>query len=166
MHLTYRLAAQSDLDTICDLVGRSINSMINNGIYQWDELYPTYDDFKCDIENRQLYVGIAENKIVVIFVINREYDPEYDNASWNYTGDRFAVVHRVCVDTDFQHKGIAKNALLFIEQLLISQGIQSIRLDVFSQNPYALKLYSNLGYTVAGYADFRKGIFVLMEKHI
>lgn len=166
MDLTYKLAELSDLDSVVELVQRSINHMLTLGINQWDELYPTRDDFKYDIENRQLYVGTDCNRIAVIFVINSEYDPEYADGKWTYNGKFFRVIHRLCVDPDFQHKGIAASTLLYIEQLLSAQGIKAIRLDAFTENPYAIKLYSHNGYHNTGYVTFRKGKFALMEKSL
>lgn len=52
-----------------------------------------------------------------------------------------------------------------MEEELNAIGIHSIRLDVFSQNPHALKLYDSMGYARTGYADWRMGRFYLMEKY-
>ena len=166
MNLTYRKADVTDLDAVCDLVGRAVENMTDSGIYQWDELYPTRDDFKNDIENEQLYAGIADGNIAVVFVINKISDPEYDDADWSYTGENYRVIHRLCVDPDFQRNGIAKSTMQYIEVYLKSQGINAIRLDTFTQNPRALGLYESLGFTKTGYADWRKGRFVLLEKII
>ena len=64
----------------------------------------------------------------------------------------------------FQNEGIAKSTLLHIEKQLKKIGIHVIRLDVFSNNPFAIKLYNSLGYSEVGHADWRKGKFFLMEK--
>ena len=53
----------------------------------------------------------------------------------------------------FQNRGIAKSTLLYIEKQLTEMGIHVIRLDVFSNNSFALRLYSSLGYSEVGYAD-------------
>lgn len=53
-----------------------------------------------------------------------------------------------------------------IEAELRQCNIEAIRLDVFSENPYALKLYQNMGFIKTGHADWRKGRFYLMEKYI
>ena len=102
MNLTYRKAKLTDLDDICDLVSRAIENMTENGIYQWDEIYPARVDFETDIANDQLYVGKSGGKIAVIFVINKTSDPEYDDAHWSYTRENYRVIHRLCVDPDFQ----------------------------------------------------------------
>ncbi len=54
----------------------------------------------------------------------------------------------------------------YIEAELCKKEIEAIRLDAFTENPNALKLYKNLGYKIVGYADWRKGRFYLCEKNI
>ena len=54
----------------------------------------------------------------------------------------------------------------FIEKVLMEKGIEAIRLDVFSKNPYALKLYEQCGFRKTGEANWRKGKFYLMEKYL
>lgn len=166
MFIEYRLADLTDLNEIIVLVKNSIISMEKDNILQWDELYPTGEDFKEDIKHENLYVGLCEGKIAVIFVLNQKSDEEYRNGKWLYPDREYFVIHRFCVNPLFQNKGVGKQTLQFIEKKLRSKGIQAIRLDAFSQNPYALKLYKNLGYSQVGCADWRKGRFYLMEKYI
>lgn len=73
---------------------------------------------------------------------------------------------KVNMKIDFQNKGIAKTTMQHIETELRQLGVDAIRLDAFTENPYALSLYENLGYKIVGYADWRKGRFYLMEKCI
>lgn len=166
MNLTYRKATFDDLDNICNLVCRAIENMNNSGIHQWDELYPVREDFETDIANGHLHLGETDGKIAVIFVINKISDPEYADADWRYTGENYRVIHRLCVERDFQRCGIAKSTMIYIENLLKSQGIAAIRLDTFTQNPRALGLYEGLGFSKTGYVDWRKGRFVFLEKII
>ena len=56
------------------------------------------------------------------------------------------------------------NLQLHIEKQLKEIDIHVIRLDVFSNNPLALRLYNSLGYSKVGHADWRKRKFFLMEK--
>lgn len=164
MDIEYRVANLNDLDEVCKLISNAVETMIKQNIFQWDELYPTREDFQKDIDKSQLYVGIMDNRIAVVYVINQEYDEQYENGEWQNKKEPFYVIHRLCVNPDFQNKGVAKSTLLHIEEELRMRGIQAIRLDVFSENPYALKLYNNLDYTKVGHADWRKGRFYLMEK--
>ena len=166
MTLQYRKAALSDLEEVYDLVAQAIDTMITNNILQWDELYPTKEDFRKDIDNNQLYVGITDEQIAVVYTLNQECDAEYQNGRWKYPDVPYYVVHRLCVHPDFQHRGIAKHTLLQIEAELLKKGIRAVRLDVFSNNPFSLRLYDSLQYSRVGHADWRKGRFYLMEKYL
>ncbi len=50
--------------------------------------------------------------------------------------------------------------------MLRDRGIESVRLDAFSLNPYALRMYEGLGYKKVGEANWRKGLFYLFEKNL
>ena len=166
MTLQYRKATLNDLEEIYSLVSLAIDDLIKKEILQWDELYPTKVDFRDDISCDQLYVGLVDGHIAVVYALNQECEQEYQNGNWKYPDKPYYVVHRLCVHPDFQHKGIAKYTLVHIEAELLKNDIHAIRLDAFSNNPYALKLYDSLHYSRVGYVDWRKGRFYLMEKYI
>ena len=140
--------------------------MEKDNIHQWDEIYPDKDILKEDITKNQMYIGKTDNKIAVCFVLNEECDEEYKNGFWKYPDSRFNVIHRLCVNPLFQNQGIAAKTLEYIENLSKSEGYDSIRLDCFTQNPYSRKLYDKAGYSITGYADWRKGRFELREKKL
>lgn len=164
MYITFRKGNFDDIDEVYTLFKSAIEHMINERIYQWDEIYPDKEILLNDIEQQQLYVGTVENKIAVVYVLNKSCDPEYNDGKWNCDNDNFMIIHRLCVHPTFQNMGIAKSTLLHIEQQLRSNNTDSIRLDVYSENPYALKLYNSLGYKTVGSAIWRKGMFYLMDK--
>lgn len=167
--MNYRKAEESDLTEICLLVEAAIAEMEKNGIFQWDEIYPTTEDFLSDIKATSLFVGLeksekdGKDKIAVIYALNKDCDDEYKKAAWSFDGD-YRVIHRLCVHPDFQRRGIARETLLHIEKQAVSLGAKSLRLDVFSQNPRSLALYEKAGYSKTGEALWRKGLFYLMEK--
>ena len=140
--------------------------MEKDNIHQWDEIYPDKDILKEDITKNQMYIGKTDNKIAVCFVLSEECDEEYKNGCRKYTDSRFNVIHRLCVNPLFQNQGIAAKTLEYIENLSKSEGYDSIRLDCFTQNPYSRKLYDKAGYSITGYADWRKGRFELREKKL
>lgn len=45
----YRLAEEQDINSICNLIKSAIAEMERNNIHQWDEIYPTKEDFLDDI---------------------------------------------------------------------------------------------------------------------
>lgn len=164
--MIYRLAKESDIDKICSLIENAVIEMESHQIFQWDSLYPTKADFLDDIQKQQLFIGLSDNDILVIYALNKDCDKEYKNGAWKYPDSKYRIIHRLCVNPKYQNRGIAKNTLLHIEKELREIGIETIRLDVFSKNPFALSLYQNSGYEKVGSADWRKGRFYLMEKHL
>ena len=166
MDIYYRIASFGDLQEICNLVKAAIDTMEKNNIFQWDDLYPTVKDFEDDINKNQLYVGILDKHIAVVYVLNQKCDKEYKNGNWKYADKPFCVIHRLCVNPIFQNKGIANYTMKHIENQVLSLGIKAVRLDVFSKNPFAIKLYNNLGYVRVGNVNWRKGKFYLMEKYL
>lgn len=166
MQISFRKAEMADLEEVYRLVKDAVAHMEEQNIMQWDELYPTRDDLLIDIEKNQLMAGVTEGNIVVIYVLNQESEAEYANGNWQWPDEPYFVIHRLCVNPNFQNRGIGRQTLQQIEKNLKDSGVHAIRLDVFTQNPFALRLYKGLGYIETGYADWRKGRFLLMEKYI
>lgn len=156
--MNIRIGTLDDIQEIMELVSSSIETMESHGIDQWDNLYPTKEDFEDDIKRNQLFVATINHSIACIFTVNQDMDEAYNQVSWNR--DSFIVIHRLCVHPTFQNKGVAREIMQFI---IHNMRVSSIRLDVFSQNPYALKLYQSLGFVYKGDASWRKGKFYLME---
>jgi len=166
MDIQYRRAELTNLDDITSLARQAAARMVSQGIDQWDEIYPIREDFGQDIIRGQLTVGTVGDEIAVIYTVNKEYEPEYESAEWKSPDKSFCILHRLCVNPVFQNQGIARHTIERIEREAAAKGIQAIRLDVFSRNPYALKLYQNCGFESVGTAKWRKGLFYLMEKYL
>ncbi|SEK94004.1 GNAT family N-acetyltransferase [Ruminococcus albus] len=164
--MIYRKAVREDIDAICKIITSAIAEMELHNIFQWDSVYPAKEDFLSDIENNTLFVGTADDDIAVVYAVSKEYDEQYSNGNWQYPDSDFRVIHRLCVAPKYQHKGIAGQTLAHIENELRKSRIDSVRLDVFTENPFALSLYRTHGYTEVGNANWRKGRFLLMEKHL
>lgn len=164
--MNFRLAEKKDIECICSIIASAIEEMENNQIYQWDEIYPAKTDFLEDIEKENLFVGMIDNDFSVLFTLNKECDEQYKNGIWKYPDSEYCVIHRLCVNPKYQNRGVAGKTLNYIEDKLRNSGIETIRLDVFCRNPFALSLYRNNGYIEVGTAWWRKGKFLLMEKHL
>ena len=164
--ITIRKARITDFRNICDVYQKAIEVMDSNHIPQWDALYPTEDLLGYDILASQMYIGEIDSQIASVFVLNQEYDPLYENGDWKYQESSFMVVHRLCVNPLFQNRHVGTETMLMLENMLKEQGTQTVRLDAFSRNPFALRMYEKLGYRKVGEAAWRKGLFYLYEKKL
>lgn len=166
MNIEYRLGTKQDLDAVCLLIRQAIDEMERHGIYQWDDIYPARKDFEEDIEKKTLHLALAGKTLAALYVISSECDDQYRNGQWKYDEKTAYVLHRFCVSPLFQNQGVGKAVLLHAEEQIKGMGYQSVRLDTFTGNPFAQRLYLHNGYEIRGYADWRKGRFYLMEKKL
>lgn len=164
--MEYRLGTTYDIDDVFSLLSDAIAEMEKHGIYQWDEIYPARSDLKKDIQDKNLYVVFDEDMLIAFYVISGECDEQYGNAEWKYDDSSAYILHRFCVSPKVQKQGVGKAVLQYVENQIKEMGYESVRLDAFTKNPFAQKLYRHNGYETRGYADWRKGRFDLMEKHL
>jgi len=72
-----RLAIFKDLETIMNIIKNCIEDMESQGIYQWNQYYPTAEIFEEDIKSESLYIGEAKNDCLGLITLNEDQSPEY-----------------------------------------------------------------------------------------
>ena len=143
---TIRVAKSEDINRITTIAKSCARHMIGQGILQWNEHYPSKAAFENDLSRSELFV--IENQALVIgaIVISSLMDEEYKNVEWLTPNKNNRYIHRLCVDPIHQKNGYARALLDFAEDKSKGEGVTSIRLDTFSQNPRNLKFYKNRNY--------------------
>jgi [ribosomal protein S5]-alanine N-acetyltransferase len=165
--ISIRLAEERDVERAMVLVRDCIDGMRQAGIDQWDEWYPAQATLLSDARDRTLYLASLETEPMIgILVLNEYQNPQYAAVPWTTTGVRVAVVHRLMVDPRCQGRGIARQLMRYAEERAQELGYDALRLDAFTANPRALRLYHGLGYHDAGWVTFRKGVFRRFEKRL
>jgi GNAT superfamily N-acetyltransferase len=165
--ITTRIGTERDLGWVMQLIRRCIADMTARGIDQWDEIYPNADTVLADIRAQTLYVASLDAAALVgVFTLDTTEDPRWSVAEWTIRGVPLGVVHRLMVDPPYQGRGVARTLMAIAESHARSLGLGAIRLDCYSENPQALRLYAGLGYRDAGGAQLRKGLFRCLEKRL
>ena len=160
----FEKAQDGDKDEVMQLLNAAKENMKENGLDQWDEIYPAISDVAKDIKEGTLTLVKQRGKLVAVYTLNKHQDAAYKFGNFKDNSDNFIVLHRLCVKPEYRGMGIAARTLRHIDEEALKEGFSSIRLDVFTKNPRAVKLYESAGYSYAGDAYFRKGKFLLMEK--
>lgn len=160
----FEKAQDGDKDEVMQLLNAAKENMKENGLDQWDEIYPAISDVAKDIKEGTLTLVKQGGKLVAVYTLNKYQDAAYKFGNFKDNSDNFIVLHRLCVKPEYRGMGIAARTLRHIDEEALKEGFSSIRLDVFTKNPRAVKLYESAGYSYAGDAYFRKGKFLLMEK--
>ena len=68
------LASIDQIDLIMKIIKACTNHMIKNGIFQWNDKYPTKQSFIDDINNEDLFVLKHEDKIIGCVCASFEMD--------------------------------------------------------------------------------------------
>lgn len=141
-----RLAQVSDLDRVLQITRLCTREMESRKVFQWNEHYPDRKSFVRDIRNSELYVYCIKDMVVGCVSVCSLMDEVYRKVSWKTNGKNSVYIHRLAVEPGHQKQGIGGKLMDFAEKKSKSDGIDSIRLDTFSQNRVNQNFYEARGY--------------------
>lgn len=145
-----------ELQEIKSLTESCARAMIDKGIYQWNEHYPSLEKLRKDILKDELYVLKKHSQILGIIVITPEKDEEYNPINWLSKTENNLYIHRLATHPDHWGKGYARQLMDFAEERARKDNYESVRLDTFSMNKRNQKFYEARGYQRLGNIYFPK----------
>ncbi len=146
----------TDIISVLELTKACAIYMVNNNIFQWNEHYPSAQDFENDVNRNELYVLEVDKKIIGCVVLSTIMDKEYEPIKWLTKNSNNLYIHRLAVNPKHQRKGYAQKLMCFAENHAIENNYVSIRLDTFSQNARNQKFYELRNYKKLGSIFFPK----------
>jgi len=141
-----RRAKIQEIPEIMALTKACAYHMIERGIFQWNEHYPSSVAFEKDILRNELYVFEKSSMIVGIIAITPLMVKEYEPVVWLTKNHNNIYIHRLAVHPAHQGQGYAQQLMSFAEKLAQKKNYTSIRLDTFSQNVRNQRFYEKRGY--------------------
>lgn len=147
-------AVTADLNRIEKLYKDCILSLNEKGIYQWDDRYPNTGTFMSGIESKCQYIFEDDNALIGSVILNENQSAEWNLIPWNYTKGRILVIHALAITPTAQCKGYGQKVLELCEAQGINTCYTAMRLDAFSENQAALRLYEKNGYQKVGEVTF------------
>ncbi|TFG75448.1 MAG: GNAT family N-acetyltransferase [Flavobacteriales bacterium] len=151
-----RSAKISEISDILKLTEACAKAMIEQGIYQWNEHYPSRSVFEKDVREKSLYALIIDGQLLGTVVISPKMDQEYVPVKWLTPNQNNLYIHRLAVAPEYQGKGYAQRLMDFAERHAREKGYVSVRLDTFSQNRRNQIFYETRGYQRLGDIFFPK----------
>ncbi|KDR96617.1 L-amino acid N-acyltransferase YncA [Peptoclostridium litorale DSM 5388] len=148
-----RKSTPKDLDGIMEIIKAIVKEMNSYGNYQWNESYPSPDDFTDDMEKGNLYVEELDGKIASFICLNCVEAPEYKELEWSID-QKALVVHRMGVNPNFRGRGLAKKLMEFADELAVAKDLNYIRVDTSSQNAKMNSLITKCGFKYIGTVQF------------
>lgn len=99
------------------------------------------------------YIGLTNEASAHVYGI---FEKENGNIMGNLAIHNFNLVHQNCeiginISSNYRHKGFGKEAIQLIIQFLFKNTpMHKIKINVFSFNKNAIKLYESIGFTLDG----------------
>ncbi len=150
-----RKAKLDDLKKVVTIIRQVKKGMAEGGNPQWNSEYPGEKEYREDIRNGELYVEDSNETIAGFMVVNAVFPKEYETVRWN-TCLPACTIHRLAVNPDCRGSGTARRLFEYAENISRQKKVYSIRLDTFSLNTAAQKLFERNGYKFVG-EIFMKG---------
>jgi len=151
-----RPAKIEEIPQILRLAKACAQHMIGNGIFQWNEHYPSKEAFLKDVARKELFVLEQDSKIQGCITISSLMDEEYAPVQWLTPNDNNLYIHRLAVHPKQQGKGKARLLMDEAEHKARDKHYTSIRLDTFSKNERNQRFYEARGYQKLGTIYFPK----------
>lgn len=145
-----RRAKISEIPDILTITQACAKKMQENGIFQWNEHYPSNEAFQKDIDRGELFVVEEKNTVQGTIVISTFMDEEYKSIQWLTPNGNSVYIHRLSVHPNLQGKGLAQQMMDFAENHAREHRFVSVRLDTFSQNKRNQRFYEQRGYQKLG----------------
>lgn len=151
-----RRAKISEIPDILTITQACAKKMQENGIFQWNEHYPSKEAFQKDIDRGELFVIEEKNTVQGTIVISTVMDEEYKPIQWLTHNGNSVYIHRLSVHPNLQGKGLAQQMMDFAENHAREHRFVSVRLDTFSQNKRNQRFFEQRGYQKLGDIYFPK----------
>ena len=141
-----RAAKIQEIPEIMEVTRACAAHLINSGILQWNDQYPTEAAFINDISREELYVLLDHERIIGMITITTLIDEEYKDVKWLTNTEKSIYIHRLAVHPEYQGMGNAQGLMDYAEKYATQQGFDSVRLDTFSKNSRNQRFYEQRGY--------------------
>ncbi len=119
---------------------RVYKNMLENGLEQWDDDYPTDSILFEDIDHGNMYIAVIDDVIAAYVTADEDIPEEYLGVDFQYDKPRVCI-HRLSVNPDFLRMGIASELMHYIHSQMKQIGYKSIVLDTMDVNMGAVGLY-------------------------
>ena len=118
--------------------------------FSWSESYPTEEVFRNDILRGEMYVLESRTGDLLGAVsVNEIHDDHYNCVLWEGQTPVF-YIHRLFVDPCRRGEHLGEEILRNVIERMRANGYRTARLDTFSENRSAQKLYHRMGFNLRG----------------
>ncbi|MBK5242899.1 GNAT family N-acetyltransferase [Clostridium sp.] len=150
--MKFQKAVEADVNSIMNIINQAQVYFKEHGVNQWQDNYPNFKTVMYDINNKNGYVLLKDNNVVGTAAVTFDGEKNYEfisSGKWA-SDDKYAVIHRMAVDSNYKGLGLASVIIKNIERICLYKGIHSIRIDTHKENISMKKLLSKERFAYRG----------------
>jgi len=114
--------------------------------------HPTDEMILDYIQQNAMYILEENGAILAAVAVTMSQPEDYHYIEWQQElkDDEVAVVHILCVNSDYQKKGIGRRMVEECFHLAKTAGKKAVRLDALESNTPAHRMYEAMGFELRG----------------
>lgn len=148
--LTFRMANESDRESILNIYLEGANALKEDGVDQWQGNYvPSFKDIDEHL-GIDLYVLEYHRRVVSTVCLVEGIDEDYENikGKWN-TSILYISIHKVATSNKYKKQSFAKKMMSYIENLAKRKRMD-LRIDTHKDNKKMRNFIISCGYKYTG----------------
>lgn len=148
--LTFRMANESDRESILEIYLEGAESLKNDGVDQWQGQYvPSFKDIDEHL-GIDLYVLEYHKRVVSTACLVEGIDEDYENidGKWN-TSIPYISIHKVATSNKYKKQSFAKKMMSYIENFAKRKRMD-LRIDTHKDNKKMRNFIMSCGYKYTG----------------
>ena len=146
--MRFRNATYADKVSIMNLYDETRRVGKISGSCDWNDDYPNEQILDIDYQEQGIFV-LEDNNLIIAAVSLLKTD-DLDNEPVGWINKKSCVLARLCVSSEYQHKGIGKKVMQEVIHYARERGYESLRLLASIHNLPANKLYQRLKFINKG----------------
>ena len=148
--LIFRMANESDRESILEIYLEGSNSLKNDGVDQWQGQYvPSFKDIDEHL-GIDLYVLEYHKRVVSTACLVEGIDEDYENidGKWN-TSIPYISIHKVATSNEYKKQSFAKKMMYYVENFAKRKRMD-LRIDTHKDNKKMRNFILSCGYKYTG----------------
>ena len=148
-----RLATMKDLPRLLEIKKDAVAYMASHNNDQWNEEFPPVSSYVDFIQGGNMHVLEEEGVVVGMIGLVDLQDEEYKPMPWSSQGKEM-VIHRLALAKEVYGQGYAKFLLSYAIDIAKKTNVAIIKMDTYSKNKTAQKMFIDMGFTYVGDIHF------------
>ena len=159
--MTFEKTTIAEIDAIIGIVSDARSRIGRLGIDQWQYCYPSREVIAEDIRAGRSFVARDDDgSLCAVFTVIFDGEPAYDKifgGAWVSEGKNYLAVHRIAVSGEKLRRGVASQAMGFVEEMAKEMERSGVRIDTHEGNAPMRAMLERNGYIHCGSVYLENG---------